>query len=94
MFKGCYSDSVERLPTAVKKTMKISSVGTCQELCYHEKGYQFALKVGIAQDIAVISFLIQITSICLSVKSNNYFYLIYVDEYLFVHAERRQRKSI
>lgn len=51
LFEGCYSDSVELIPTVVKKTMMISSVGMCQELCYHENSYKFALKVGIAHDI-------------------------------------------
>ncbi|XP_052693386.1 uncharacterized protein LOC128171648 isoform X2 [Crassostrea angulata] len=41
---GCYSDSVELIPTVVKKTMMISSVGMCQELCYHENSYKFAIK--------------------------------------------------
>lgn len=52
LFEGCYSDYVERLPTVVKKTVVISSVGKCQELCYNDKGYKFALKVCIAQYIA------------------------------------------
>lgn len=51
LFEGCYSDSVEIIATVVKKTMMMSSVGMCQEMCYHENSYTFALKVGIAHDI-------------------------------------------
>lgn len=50
LFEGCYSDSVELITTVVKKTMMISSVGMCQEMCYYENSYTFALKVGIAHD--------------------------------------------
>lgn len=49
LFKGCYSDSVELIPTVVKKTMVISSVGECQELCRYENFNKFAVKVGIAK---------------------------------------------
>lgn len=49
VFKGCYSDSVELIPTVVKKTMVISSVGECQELCRYENFNKFAVKVGIAK---------------------------------------------
>lgn len=49
LFKGCYSDSVELIPTVVKKTMVISSVGECQELCRSENFNKFAVKVGIAK---------------------------------------------
>lgn len=51
LFKGCYSDSVELIPTAVKKTMVISSVGMCQELGRYENYNKFAVKVGIAKKL-------------------------------------------
>lgn len=41
---GCFSDSVELIATVVKKTMMMSSVGMCQEMCYHENSNTFALK--------------------------------------------------
>lgn len=49
LLEGCYSDSVEQLPTVVRKTMIISSVGMCQELCSYENYNKFAVKVGIAK---------------------------------------------
>lgn len=48
LFKGCFSDSMEVIPTVLKKTMEIGSVGMCQELCRHENYNKFAVKVGIA----------------------------------------------
>lgn len=53
MFEGCYPDSIESLQNVAEKTMIISSVGMCQEMCYQENTYKFAVKVGIriAQDI-------------------------------------------
>lgn len=47
LFEGCYSDSTDILQYEVKKTMIISSVGICQEMCYRSNGYKFAVKVGI-----------------------------------------------
>lgn len=46
LIKGCYSNSVESLPTVVKNTIFISSVGMCQEICHHENSAMFAVKVG------------------------------------------------
>lgn len=48
MFEGCYSYSTDLLQqNVVNKIMIKSSVGICQEMCYHENGYRFAVKVGI-----------------------------------------------
>ncbi|XP_065944798.1 uncharacterized protein [Magallana gigas] len=57
---GCYSDSTDILQYEVKKTMIISSVGICQEMCYRSNGYKFAVKMNtclcIESDIHVNSF--------------------------------------
>lgn len=42
---GCYPDSIDLLQDVVKKTMIISSIGMCQEICYHEQSYTFAVKM-------------------------------------------------
>lgn len=50
LFEGCYPDSTDILQCVINKTMIISSVGICQEMCYRENGengYRFAVKVGI-----------------------------------------------
>lgn len=49
LIEGCYSNSVESLPTVVKNTIVISSVGMCQEICHHENSAMFAVKVGITK---------------------------------------------
>lgn len=43
---GCYPESTDLPQNVVKKTMIISSVGICQEICYQKNGYKFAVKVG------------------------------------------------
>lgn len=47
LFEGCYPDSTDILQYVVNKTMIISSVGVCQEMCFRRNGYKFAVKVGI-----------------------------------------------
>lgn len=47
LFEGCYPDSFESLQYVVEKTMTLSSVGMCQEICRHENIGQFAVKVGV-----------------------------------------------
>eukprot|EP00105_Crassostrea_gigas_P038717 XP_019922865.1 PREDICTED: uncharacterized protein LOC105328445 [Crassostrea gigas] len=42
---GCYPDSTDILQYVVNKTMIISSVGICQEMCYRKNGYKFAVKM-------------------------------------------------
>lgn len=46
-FKGCYADYIETLQNVVNKTMTISSVGMCQEMCYYDNIDSFAVKVDI-----------------------------------------------
>lgn len=46
LFEGCYPESTDLPQYVVKKTMIISSVGICQEICYQKNGYKFAVKVG------------------------------------------------
>lgn len=47
LFEGWYPDSIESLQYVVKKTMILSSVGMCQEICSRENIGQFAVKVGV-----------------------------------------------
>lgn len=47
LLEGCYLDSIESLHYVVKKTMILSSVEMCQEICRHEYTGQFAVKVGV-----------------------------------------------
>lgn len=58
LIEGCYSNSVESLPTVGKNTIVISSVGMCQEICHHKTIDQFVVKVCIrfAQDTTYISY--------------------------------------
>uniref|UniRef100_A0A8W8NMZ7 WSC domain-containing protein n=1 Tax=Magallana gigas TaxID=29159 RepID=A0A8W8NMZ7_MAGGI len=42
---GCYPDSTNILQHVVNKSMIISSVGVCQEMCYRSNGYKFAVKM-------------------------------------------------
>lgn len=53
-FEGCYADYIETLQNVVNKTMTISSVGMCQEMCSYENIHKFAVKVDIR--IAKIQF--------------------------------------
>lgn len=53
-FKGCYADYIETLQNVVNKTMTISSVGMCQEMCYYDNIDRFAVKVDL--HIAKIQF--------------------------------------
>lgn len=46
-FVGCYADYIETLQNVVNKTMTISSVGMCQEMCYYDNIDRFAVKVDI-----------------------------------------------
>lgn len=46
MFEGWYPNSIESLQYVVEKTIIISSVGMCQEICSNENIGQFAVKVG------------------------------------------------
>lgn len=43
--EGCYPDNIDLLQDVVKKNMTLSSIGMCQEMCFHEKSYKFAVKV-------------------------------------------------
>lgn len=82
LFEGCYPDSIESLQNVAVKTMIIGSVGMCQEICYHEKSYKFAVKVGIhiAQHTTEVKF--NINSVCINIM---FFLLFYaLDEYMFM----------
>lgn len=47
LFEGCYVVYIESLQNVVNKTITISSVGMCQEMCYQENIKKFAVKVDI-----------------------------------------------
>uniref|UniRef100_A0A8W8NY72 WSC domain-containing protein n=1 Tax=Magallana gigas TaxID=29159 RepID=A0A8W8NY72_MAGGI len=42
---GCYPDNTDLLQNVVEKNMTLSSIGMCQEMCFHEKSYTFAVKM-------------------------------------------------
>lgn len=70
---GCYP--IESLHDVMNKTMIISSVRMCQEICHYNNIDHFAIKVGIrfAQDTTNISFIFWSNLTCIKI---NYFLLI------------------
>lgn len=91
---GCYYDSIESMKDVVTKTMVISSVGLCQEICFQENGYSFAVKVDTLQNVTNFSFQVKRKSICWPKKKifNRMFY--YIDENVFVHQKWHRRSPL